>query len=86
MTPTDGTDPAPETVDDRVIARLISELATVRTRYANLVAAARATLSAAREDDETYALTFLAGELACQHGQRDIDRGAWGRWRDGMDW
>ncbi len=41
-------------------------------QYANLVAAARATLAAARDGD-SYALEFLADELVVQHGQADLD-------------
>ncbi len=41
-------------------------------QYANLLAAARATLTAARDGDP-YALEFLADELVVQHGQLDLD-------------
>ena len=44
-----------------------------RLRYADLLAAAHATLSAARED-EPAALEYLADELAAQHGPH-LDRG-----------
>ena len=47
---------------------LCRELAASRLQYANLLAAARATLAAARDGDP-YALEFLADELAAQHGQ-----------------
>ncbi|MGH3611215.1 MAG: hypothetical protein ACRDRK_01050 [Pseudonocardia sp.] len=40
--------------------------------YANLLAAARATLAAAREGDP-QALEFLSDELVVQHGQHDLD-------------
>ena len=50
----------------RIILRLCHELAVTRLRYANLLAAAHATLSAAR-DDEPTALEYLADELAAQH-------------------
>jgi hypothetical protein len=43
--------------------------------YANLLAAARATLAAARDGDP-HALEFLADELVVQHGQRDLDEPA----------
>jgi hypothetical protein len=57
----------------RIILRLCHELAVTRLRYANLLAAAHATLSAAR-DDEPAALEYLAGELAAQHDPQ-LDRG-----------
>ena len=44
--------------------------------YANLLAAARATLAAAR-DDESHALEYLADELAAQHGQHDLNPSWW---------
>lgn len=56
----------------RVINRLRRELASARMRYANLVAAARATLAAAGDGDP-HALEFLADELIVQHGQIDLD-------------
>ncbi len=55
----------------RVIRRLCRELAAARMRYANLLAAARATLAAARDGDPD-ALEFLADELAAQHQQHDL--------------
>lgn len=58
----------------RVIFRLCRELAATRLRYANLLAATRATLSAAR-DGEPDALEYLADELIAQHGQHDRDLG-----------
>ncbi len=48
----------------------------MRLSYANLLAAARATLAAAR-DDESEALQYLADELAAQHGQHDLDGFGW---------
>jgi hypothetical protein len=60
----------------RVIFRLCRELAATRLRYANLLAAARATLSAAR-DGELDALEYLADELTAQHGQHDLNPGWW---------
>ena len=66
-TPTDPTDPAL-----RVINRLCRELAAVRLQYANLLAAARATVAGA-QDGDPYALEFLADELVVQHGQADLD-------------
>ena len=70
MTPT----PRPNATGDpvRVIHRLCRDLAAARMRYANLLAAARVTLSAARDGDPD-ALEFLADELATQHGQHDLD-------------
>lgn len=50
----------------RVINRLCRELLATRLRYAHLVAAARATLAAAR-DGEPDALDYLADELATHH-------------------
>ena len=41
-------------------------------QYANLLAAARATVAAARDGD-LYALEFLTDELIGQHGQLDVD-------------
>jgi hypothetical protein len=57
----------------RIILRLCHELAVTRLRYANLLAATHATLSAVR-DDEPAALEYLADELAAQH-DRHLDRG-----------
>ena len=57
----------------RIILRLCHELAVTRLRYADLLAAAHATLSAARED-EPAALEYLADELAAQHDPH-LDRG-----------
>lgn len=48
-------------------ARLRRALASLRMRYANLLAAARATLTAAR-DGEANPLAYLVDELAA-HGQ-----------------
>jgi hypothetical protein len=45
-------------------------------QYANLLAAARATLAAARDGDP-HALEFLADELVVQHGQHDLDHPRW---------
>lgn len=56
----------------RVINRLCRELTAAQLQYANLLAAARATLAAARDGDP-YALEFLADELVVQHGQADLD-------------
>jgi hypothetical protein len=44
-------------------------------QYANLLAAARATLAAARDGDP-HALEFLSDELVVQHGQHDLDEPA----------
>jgi hypothetical protein len=75
MTPTPRPDvPPPDPA--RVIRRLCHDLAALRMRYANLLAAARATLSAAR-DDEPDALDYLADELAAQHGQHDLHPSWW---------
>jgi hypothetical protein len=60
----------------RVIGRLCRDLAALRRSYADLLAAARATLSAAR-DDEPDALAYLADELAAQHGQHDLNPSWW---------
>jgi hypothetical protein len=68
--------PRPDADPVRVIVRLCRELATTRLSYANLLAAARATLSAAR-DGEPDALEYLADELTAQHGQHDLDPGWW---------
>jgi hypothetical protein len=57
----------------RIILRLCHELAVARLRYANLLAAAHATLSAAR-DGEPDPLDYLAEELAAQHDPH-LDRG-----------
>lgn len=46
-------------------ARLRRALASLRMRYANLLAAARATLTAAR-DGEAHPLAYLIDELAAQ--------------------
>lgn len=54
------------------------ELAAMRLRYANLLAATRATLAAVRDGD-SYALEFLADELVVQHGQDDLARREVGR-------
>jgi hypothetical protein len=66
----------PPTDPARVIRRLCHDLADLRLHYANLLAAARATLSAAR-DDEPDALDYLADELAAQHGQHDLNPSWW---------
>jgi hypothetical protein len=73
---------APPTDPTRVIQRLCRDLAALRLQYANLLAAARATLSAVR-DDEPDALDYLTDELAAQHGQHDLNpdwRDALGQW------
>jgi hypothetical protein len=57
----------------RVIHQLGRDLAAARRRYADLLAAARAAVSAARDGDPD-ALEFLADELAAQHDQHDLDR------------
>ncbi|MGH3962835.1 MAG: hypothetical protein ACRDRY_06205 [Pseudonocardiaceae bacterium] len=59
----------PDTTNDAVFenARLRGALASLRMRYANLLAAARATLTAAR-DGEAAPLAYLVDELAA-HGQ-----------------
>ena len=62
----------PPTDPVRVIGRLCRDLAALRRSYADLLAAARATLAAAR-DDESEALAYLADELAAQHGQHDLN-------------
>jgi hypothetical protein len=66
--------PRPDAPVDPVlkIHRLCRELAATRLRYANLLAAARATIFAARDGDPD-ALEFLADELAVQHGQHNLD-------------
>jgi hypothetical protein len=74
MTPTPRHVPPPDPV--RVIGRLCRDLAALRRSYADLLAAARATLSAAH-DDEPDALDYLADELAAQHGQHDLNPGWW---------
>jgi hypothetical protein len=58
---------APATTDDALAdnARLRRALASLRMHYANLLAAARATLTAAR-DGETNPLAYLVDELAAQ--------------------
>jgi hypothetical protein len=63
----------PRDAATRIILRLCHELAITRLRYANLLAAAHTTLSAAR-DDEPAALEYLADELAAQHDPH-LDRG-----------
>ncbi len=65
-------DPARVEPAARTVNRLGRELAATRTQYANLLAAARATLTAA-QDGDPYALEFLADELVVQHGQLDLD-------------
>lgn len=57
----------PATTDDAMFdnARLRRALASLRMRYANLLAAARATLTAAR-DGEANPLAYLIDELAAQ--------------------
>lgn len=75
MTPTPRPD-VPHPDPARVIGRLCRDLAALRLHYANLLAAARATLSAAR-DDEPDALDYLADELAAQHGQHDLNPSWW---------
>ncbi|MGH3783313.1 MAG: hypothetical protein ACRDRO_22520 [Pseudonocardiaceae bacterium] len=59
----------PTTTDDAMFdnARLRRALASLRMRHANLLAAARATLTAAR-DGEAHPLAYLVDELAA-HGQ-----------------
>jgi hypothetical protein len=57
--------------DQPEIARLRRTLATLRLRYANLLAAARATLAAAHEG-EPDPLAYLADELT-QHPMRSTD-------------
>lgn len=75
MTPAPRPDVPP--VDPvRVIRRLCRDLSAARMRYANLLAAARATLSAARDGDPD-ALEYLADELTAQHGQYDLDPSWW---------
>jgi hypothetical protein len=77
--------PCPDTAADpvRVIRGLCRELAAARLRYANLLAAARATVSAARDGDPD-ALEFLVDELAAQHGQHDLDPRL--HWVDEVGW
>jgi len=65
------------------IANLLNELAELHTQhselrelYADLIAAGRAALSAARDGD-TDPLAFLADELASAHDQHDIDPPRW---------
>lgn len=56
----------PDTTDAMLEhTRLRPALASVRMRYANLLAAARATLTAARDGD-THPLAYLIDELAAQ--------------------
>ena len=57
----------PDTANDTMLeyARLRPALASLRMRYANLLAAARATLTAAR-DGEAHPLAYLVDELAAQ--------------------
>lgn len=75
-------EPPTDSAAVRALHRLGRELAATRLRYANLLAAARAALAAAR-DDEPDAWEYLADELAAQHGQHDLGRQWWdetGRW------
>jgi hypothetical protein len=65
------------------IANVLNELADLhaqhtelQARYADLIAAGRAALSAAR-DGEMNPLAYLADELATAHGQHDIDAPRW---------
>lgn len=56
----------PDTTDTMLEnARLRRALASLRMHYANLLAAARATLTAAR-DGEAHPLAYLVDELAAQ--------------------
>jgi hypothetical protein len=56
----------PNTTDAMLeYARLRPALGSLRMRYANLLAAARATLTAARDGD-THPLAYLIDELAAQ--------------------
>jgi hypothetical protein len=48
----------------------------LHARYADLIAAGRAALSAAR-DGEANPLAYLADELATAHDQHDIDPPRW---------
>lgn len=59
-----------------MIHQLWRELAAIRLSYANLLAAARVALFAAR-GGEPDALEYLADELAAQHGQHDLDPSWW---------
>lgn len=68
------TDPTPLVAE---ILRLRTTLTALRQRYANLLAAARATLGAAR-DGEPDPLSFLADELTDHDdaGSTDSDSGS----------
>ena len=76
QTPQAWLDAEPSEPTDRFIRRLCRELVAMRLSYSNLLAAARATLAAAR-DDESEALEYLADELAAQHGQHDLNPSWW---------
>lgn len=67
---------------DAIIRRLCRELGAARLRYANLLAATHAALSAAR-DGEPDALDYLADEVAVAHDRRNLDRGP--HWWDEVD-
>ena len=58
------------------LADLHAQHTELRARYADLIAAGRAALSAAR-DGETDALAYLADELTTAHDQHDIDPPRW---------
>jgi hypothetical protein len=58
------------------LARLRAQHTELRSLYADLLAAARTTLSVAR-DGELDALAYLADELTAGHGQHDLDPPRW---------
>jgi hypothetical protein len=66
----------PDTTDAMLKnARLRRALASLRMRYANLLAAARATLTAARDGDANP-LAYLVDELAAQGQLPPVETGA----------
>jgi hypothetical protein len=69
-------DAAPSGPSVAAFHRVCAELVAIRLSYANLLAAVRATLSAAR-DDESDALDYLADELAAEHRQHDLNPSWW---------
>jgi hypothetical protein len=64
-------------------ARLRPALASLRMRYANLLAAARATLTAARDGD-AHPLAYLIDELAAQGQLPPAETGSPVRDADGL--
>lgn len=67
------------------LAELRREHDDLRRRYADLLAAARATLRAAH-DGELQALAFLTDELSASHGQHDLPPVGWAGWADRGPW